>query len=78
MKKPILIDLNLSSLLVKQFRLGTSTSSWVNKFHLSTTVFEKEYFLIRIAPNFKKLFAMPSHRFRFIIKIVDRCHLAAY
>jgi len=48
MKKPILVDLILFSLFLKQFRLGASTVSWSKLFHLSVTRFEKKYFIILV------------------------------
>ena len=44
MKKPIVVDLILFSLFLKQFRLGASTVSWSKLFPLSMTRFEKKIF----------------------------------
>jgi len=44
LKKPILVDLIVFDLFLKQFRLGASTVSWSKLFHLSMTRFEKKIF----------------------------------
>jgi len=48
MKKPILVYLSLSNLLLKAFMLVASTASWLNWFHLFITLLEKNLLLSRV------------------------------
>jgi len=52
MKKPILVYLSFSNLLLNALMLVASTAPWSNWFHLVITLLEKVTSTVPRAPNF--------------------------